>query len=161
MAELRFIQDFPAKGVKFIDISPKLTDKEDFKAIIDEMTSKVPAGTDYIIAPESRGYIFGTAMAINLGLGFVPIRKPGKLPDDLVYTVEYEKEYGKDKLCLPRNENYEGKNFYFVDDVLATGGTLEAAKELIKTAKGNFVGAGVYINIKALNNLDVNSVENQ
>lgn len=161
MAELRFIQDFPAKGVKFIDISPKLTDKNDFKAIIDEMTSKVPEGTDYIIAPESRGYIFGTAMAINLGLGFVPIRKPGKLPDDLVLSVEYEKEYGKDTLCLPKNENYAGKNFYFVDDVLATGGTLNAAKELIKKANGNFVGAGVYINIKALNNLDVNSVENQ
>ena len=103
MAELRFIQDFPAKGVRFIDISPKLTDKDDFKAIIDEMTSKVPASVDYIIAPESRGYIFGTAMAVALGLGFVPIRKPGKLPDDLVLTVEYEKEYGKDKLCLPKN----------------------------------------------------------
>lgn len=161
MAELRFIQDFPVKGVKFIDISPKLTDKNDFKQIIDEMISKVPANTDYIIAPESRGYIFGTAMANNLGLGFVPIRKPGKLPEDLVYTAEYEKEYGKDTLCLPKNENYEGKNFYFVDDVLATGGTLKAAEDLIKKAKGNFVGAGVYINIKALNNLDVNSVENQ
>lgn len=161
MAELRFIQDFPAKGVKFIDISPKLTDKNDFEAIINEMTSKVPKGTDYIIAPESRGYIFGTAMAINLGLGFVPIRKPGKLPDDLVLSVEYEKEYGKDTLCLPKNDNYEGKNFYFVDDVLATGGTLEAAKQLIEKAHGNFIGAGVYINIKALNNLDVNAVEIQ
>lgn len=160
MAELRFIQDFPAKGVRFIDISPKLTDKDDFKAIIDEMTSKVPASVDYIIAPESRGYIFGTAMAVALGLGFVPIRKPGKLPDDLVLTVEYEKEYGKDKLCLPKNENYEGKNFYFVDDVLATGGTLNAAKKLVKKAGGNFVGAGVYINIKALNNLKINTVEN-
>ena len=160
MAELRFIQDFPAKGVKFIDISPKLTDKDDFKAIIDEMTSKVPANTDYIIAPESRGYIFGTAMAINLGLGFVPIRKPGKLPDDLVHTIEYQKEYGKDKLCLPKNENYEGKNIYFVDEVLPTGRTLKAAEKLIAECKGNFVGAGVYINIKALNNLDVNSVEN-
>ena len=160
MAELRFIQDFPVKGVKFIDISPKLTDKDDFKSIINEMTSKVPANTDFIIAPESRGYIFGTTMAINLGLGFVPIRKPGKLPDDLVYTVEYQKEYGKDSLCLPKNENYEGKNFYFVDDVLATGGTLEAAKQLISKCNGNFVGAGVYINIKALNNLDVNAIEN-
>ena len=160
MAELRFIQDFPAKGVKFIDISPKLSDKDDFKAIIDEMTSKVPDNTDYIIAPESRGYIFGTAMAINLGVGFVPIRKPGKLPEDLVFTVEYEKEYGKDMLCLPTNENYKGKNFYFVDDVLATGGTLNAAKELVENAGGNFVGAGVYINIKALNNMEINSVEN-
>lgn len=160
MAELRFIQDFPAKGVKFIDISPKLSDKDDFKAIINEMTSKVPANTDYIIAPESRGYIFGTAMAIALDVGFVPIRKPGKLPDDLVLTAEYEKEYGKDTLCLPTNDNYKGKNFYFVDDVLATGGTLNAAKELVEKAGGNFVGAGVYINIQALNNLEVNSVEN-
>lgn len=160
MANLRFIQDFPAKGVKFIDISPKLTDKDDFKAIISDMTSKVPSNADYIIAPESRGYIFGTAMAINLSLGFVPIRKPGKLPDDLVLTVEYEKEYGKDKLCLPKNENYQGKNFYFVDDVLATGGTLNAAKQLVEKAGGNFVGAGVYINIKALNNLQINAVEN-
>ena len=64
-------------------------------------------------------------------------------------------------LCLPKNDNYEGKNFYFVDDVLATGGTLKAAEELVKKAGGNFVGAGVYINIKALNNLDVNAVENQ
>ena len=145
MAELRFIQDFPTKGVKFIDISPKLTDKNDFKKIIDEMTAKVPENTDYIIAPESRGYIFGTSMAINLGVGFVPIRKPGKLPDDLVYTVEYEKEYGKDSLCLPKNENYVGKNFYFVDDVLATGGTLDAAKKLVEQANGNFVGAGVIL----------------
>lgn len=160
MAELRFIQDFPAKGVKFIDISPKLSDKDDFKAIINEMTSKVPANTDYIIAPESRGYIFGTAMAIALDVGFVPIRKPGKLPDNLVITAEYEKEYGKDMLCLPTNDNYEGKNFYFVDDVLATGGTLNAAKELVEKVGGNFVGAGVYINIKALNNLEINAVEN-
>ena len=160
MAELRFIQDFPTKGVKFIDISPKLTDKDDFKSIINEMTTKVPDNTDYIIAPESRGYIFGTAMAINLGIGFVPIRKPGKLPEDLVYTVEYEKEYGKDRLCLPKNTNYSGKNFYFVDDVLATGGTLNAAKKLVENANGNFVGAGVYINIKELNNMEINSVEN-
>lgn len=159
MADLRFIQDFPVKGVKFIDISPKLTDKNDFKNIISAMTSKVPENADYIIAPESRGYIFGTAMAVDLGLGFVPIRKPDKLPKDLVLTVEYQKEYGTDMLCLPKNENYVGKNFYFVDDVLATGGTLNAAKELISKAGGNFVGAGVYINIKDLNNVTVNSVE--
>lgn len=160
MANLRFIQDFPAKGVKFIDISPKLTDKDDLNFIVSKMTASVPKDTDYIIAPESRGYIFGTVIASNLGIGFVPIRKPGKLPEDLVFTVEYEKEYGKDKLCLPKNDSYKDKNFYFVDDVLATGGTLNAAKELIKNAGGNFVGAGVYINIKNLNNIDINSVEN-
>lgn len=159
MAELRFIEDFPVKGVKFIDISPKLADQNDFSNIINEMSSKVPAGTDYIIAPESRGYIFGTAVANKLNIGFVPIRKPGKLPDDLVLSVDYYKEYGKDSLCLPKNSNYTGKNFYFIDDVLATGGTLEASKELINKCGGNFVGAGVYINIKALNNTNTNYVE--
>lgn len=159
MAELRFIEDFPVKGVRFIDISPKLADQKDFSNIINEMSSKVPANTDYIIAPESRGYIFGTAVANKLNIGFVPIRKPGKLPDDLVLSVDYYKEYGKDSLCLPKNSNYTGKNFYFIDDVLATGGTLEASKELINKCGGNFVGAGVYINIKALNNTNTNYVE--
>lgn len=159
MAELRFIEDFPVKGVKFIDISPKLADKEDFSNIINKMCSTVPEGTDYIIAPESRGYIFGTAVANKLDIGFVPIRKPGKLPDDLVLSVDYYKEYGKDSLCLPKNDNYENKKFYFIDDVLATGGTLDASKELIEKCGGTFVGAGVYINIKALNNLDINYVE--
>ena len=159
MAELRFIEDFPVKGVRFIDISPKLADKDDFSKIIDEMSSKVPANTDYIIAPESRGYIFGTAVANKLHIGFVPIRKPGKLPDNLVLSVDYYKEYGKDSLCLPTNTAYKNKNFYFIDDVLATGGTLEASKQLIAKCEGNFVGAGVYINIKALNNLNVNYVE--
>lgn len=159
MAELRFIEDFPVKGVRFIDISPKLADKDDFSKIIDEMSSKVPTNADYIIAPESRGYIFGTAVANKLNLGFVPIRKPGKLPDNLVLSVDYYKEYGKDSLCLPTNSNYENKNFYFIDDVLATGGTLEASKQLIQKCGGKFVGAGVYINIKALNNLDINYVE--
>lgn len=159
MAELRFIDDFPVKGVKFIDISPKLADKDDFSNIIEEMSSKVPENTDYIIAPESRGYIFGTAVADKLHKGFVPIRKPGKLPEELVLSVDYYKEYGKDSLCLPKNNNYQNKNFYFIDDVLATGGTLEASKQLIEKCGGNFVGAGVYINIKSLNNLDTNYVE--
>ncbi len=78
MAELRFINDFPVKGVRFIDISPKLADQKDFSNIINEMAAKVPANTDYIIAPESRGYIFGTAVANKLNVGFVPIRKPRK-----------------------------------------------------------------------------------
>lgn len=160
MANLRFIDDFPVKGVKFIDISPKLADRNDFSKIIKEMSSKVPKKADYIIAPESRGYIFGTAVANLLDIGFVPIRKSGKLPDDLVLSVDYYKEYGKDSLCLPKNSNYKGKNFYFIDDILATGGTLNASKELIQNCGGNFVGAGVYINISSLNNLDIDYIEN-
>ena len=119
-----------------------------------------------------RGYLF--TVIVTFGLKNLVLLALSHLPNTfnkikaVKYCYEclkkhewYIKEYGKDILCLPKNENYEGKNFYFVDDVLATGGTLKAAEDLIKKAKGNFVGAGVYINIKALNNLDVNSVENQ
>ena len=161
MSDLRYIKDFPVKGVNFIDISPKLTDPNDFNNIIDEMCKYIPEDVDYIIAPESRGYIFGAAIASRLHKGLVPIRKPGKLPEDLVITVDYEKEYGKDRLCLPKNSDYTGKKFYFVDDVLATGGTLHGAQELIKMVNGNYAGGVVYINIAFLNNDTINCVEKE
>jgi len=151
MTEPRYIPDFPAKGVTFIDISPVLADKVTFNNIITEMCNKIPENVDYIIAPESRGYIFGPTIASMLGKGFVPIRKPGKLPDNLVISVEYQKEYGPDILCLPKNNNYANKNFYFVDDIMATGGTLNASKQLIEKCGGNYIGGLVYINISFLN----------
>ena len=140
MIEPRYIKDFPIEGVNFIDISPVLTDGPTFSSIVEEMCNRIPENVDYIISPESRGYLFGSAIANRLGKGLVPVRKPGKLPDDLVFSVEYEKEYGKDTLCLPKNDNYENKNFYFVDDVLATAGTLKASKHLIKKCGGNYAG---------------------
>ena len=159
MAELRIIENFPKEGVTFVDISPKLADKNDFNEIIEKMCEMVPKNTDYIVGPESRGYIFAAPVAIKLGIGFIPVRKKGKLPDNLVYSAEYEKEYGVDVICLPKNNNYEGKNFYVIDDVLATGGTLKACKELISKCNGNYVGAGFYINITSLNDENVDYVE--
>ena len=109
MAELRIIENFPKEGVTFVDISPKLADKDDFSEIINKMCSFIPEGTDYIVGPESRGYIFAAPVAIKLGLGFVPIRKKGKLPEEIVYSANYEKEYGLDTICLPKNENSKGR----------------------------------------------------
>jgi len=159
MIEPRYIPNFPVEGVNFIDISPVLADKTTFNSILDEMCKRIPHNVDYIIAPESRGYIFGPTIASRLKKGFVPIRKPGKLPDDLVITVEYQKEYGLDKLCLPKNNNYTNKNFYFVDDILATGGTLNASKKLIEKCGGNYVGGIVYINISFLNNENIEYIK--
>ena len=155
MVEPRYIKDFPIEGVNFIDISPVLADGSTFNSLIEEMCTKIPKDVDYIISPESRGYIFGCAVATRLGKGFVPIRKPGKLPNNLVFSAEYEKEYGKDTLCLPKNDNYANKKFYFVDDVLATAGTLKASKELIQKCNGIYEGGIVYINISFLNTEEI------
>lgn len=158
MAELRYIPNFPKEGITFIDITPKLYDNTDFNEIVDKMCKKVPENIDFIIAPEARGYLFGAPMALKLGVGFIPIRKRGKLPDELVYMAEYEKEYGPDVLCLPKNDGYKGKNFYVVDDLFATGGTLNACKDLIKQCDGNYIGAGMYVKIKGLSNEPVDYI---
>ena len=161
MIEPRYIPNFPVEGVNFIDISPVLADANSFETIIKEMCNKVPKDVDYIISPESRGYLFGPSIATRLGKGFVPIRKPDKLPNDLVISMDYEKEYGLDTLCLPKNDNYTGKKFYFVDDILATGGTFKASKKLIEKCGGNYVGALVYINISFLNNEDIEFIREE
>ena len=161
MIEPRYIPNFPVEGVNFIDISPVLADGNTFNNIIAEMCNKVPKNIDYIISPESRGYIFGATIANRLGKGFVPIRKPGKLPDDLVICVEYQKEYGTDTLCLPKNDNYINKKFYFIDDILATAGTLKATKKLIEECGGTYAGGLVYVNIAFLNNEEIEYIRKE
>ena len=109
---------------------------------------------DYIVAPEARGFLFGVAIAEQLGIGCIPVRKKGKLPPTAVEVVfDYEKEYGKDKLELPKlvNTTYENKNFYIIDDIYATGNTIKAICNAIENLDGNIVGKGVVMNIKELN----------
>ena len=161
MTEPRYIPNFPVEGVNFIDISPVLADGDTFNNIIEEMCNKIPKDVDYIISPESRGYIFGSIIASKLGKGFIPIRKPGKLPNDLVISTEYQKEYGSDTLCLPKNNKYINKNFYFVDDILATAGTFKASKELIGKCGGTYMGGLVYINISFLNNEKIDYIKEE
>ena len=153
---IRTEMDFPVKGIEFIDINPLIMQKETLKEIIDIFTEELKdKKIDYIVAPEARGFIFGTPVAYNLGCGCIPVRKKGKLPPTTVEaTFEYEKEYGKDFLELPKlvHSRYKGKNFYIIDDIYATGNTMKAIKKAIEDKGGNVIGEGVLINIEELNN---------
>lgn len=153
---IRTEMDYPVKGVEFIDITPLILQKQVLNEItekfVDELKNK---NIDYIVAPEARGFLFGTAVANELNVGCVPVRKKGKLPPTTVEAqFEYEKEYGKDVLELPKlvNESYEGKNFYIIDDIYATGNTMNAIKNAIESLGGKVIGEGVVMNIAELNN---------
>lgn len=153
---IRTEKDFPQKGIEFIDIMPLIIQKETFNEIIEKFVTEIKEKKlDYIVGPEARGLILGAAIAKELNIGFIPIRKAGKLPPTTVEKqFEYEKEYGKDKLELPKlvNEEYQGKKIYIVDDIYATGNTMKAIKETIEELGGIVAGEGVIMNIVELNN---------
>lgn len=153
---IRTQKNFPKEGIEFIDIMPLIIQKETFKEIIDKFVEEIrDKNVDYIIGPEARGLIIGSAIASKLEIGFIPVRKAGKLPPITVEEqFEYEKEYGKDKLELPKlvNEEYKNKSFYIVDDIYATGNTLSAIEKAVKKLGGIVKGKGVIMNIKELNN---------
>jgi len=153
---IRTEKNFPKEGIEFIDIMPLIIQKETFNEIIEKFTQEIQSkNVDYIVGPEARGLIIGAAIANRLNIGFIPVRKVGKLPPTTVETkFEYEKEYGKDELELPKlvNEEYTGKSFYIVDDIYATGNTMKAIKQAIENAGGIIKGQGVIMNIKELNN---------
>ena len=153
---IRTEKNFPKEGIEFIDIMPLIIQKETFGEIIQKFTQEIQSKkVDYIVGPEARGLIIGAAVANKLEIGFIPVRKAGKLPPSTVETkFEYEKEYGKDILELPKlvNEEYREKSFYIVDDIYATGNTMKAIKQAIEDAGGIIKGQGVIMNIKELNN---------
>lgn len=160
---IRTEKDFPIKGIEFIDINPLIMDKTTFKEITNLFAKEIQdKKVDYIISPEARGFLFGCPVAQQLNVGFIPVRKKGKLAPTTVETqFEYEKEYGKDVLELPKlinDEGYKNKNFYIIDDIYATGNTARAIKEAVERLGGNILGTGVIINIKELNNDDIYSV---
>ena len=153
---IRTEKDFPQKGIEFIYIMTLIIQKEKFNEIIEKFVTEIKEKKlDYIVGPEARGLILGAAIAKELNIGFIPIRKAGKLPPTTVEKqFEYEKEYGKDKLELPKliNEEYQGKKIYIVDDIYATGNTMKAIKETIEELGGIVAGEGVIMNIVELNN---------
>ena len=153
---IRTEKDFPQKGIEFIDIMPLIIQKETFNEIIEKFVTEIKEKkVDYIVGPEARGLILGAAIAKDLNIGFRPIRKAGKLPPTTVARkFEYEKEYGKDQLELPKlvNEEYQEKRIYIVDDIYATGNTIKAIKETVEELGGIVAGEGVIMNIVELNN---------
>ena len=149
--------NYPKKGIEFIDITPLILQKNTLKEItdlfLDELKDKK---IDYIVAPEARGFLFGSIIASKLNIGLVPVRKKDKLPPStVVKRITYEKEYGKDILELPQlvNNSYKEKNFYIIDDIYATGNTIRAIANALSSLGGKVIGCGVIMNIKELNNI--------
>lgn len=147
---IRDIPDFPKEGIVFKDITTVLKDSEGLKRTIDFLTETYKdQKIDYVAGIESRGFIFGTPLAYNLGAGFIVIRKPGKLPAD-VESITYDLEYGTDTLEIHKDAIESGKRVLIVDDLLATGGTAAAACDLIKSSGGEVAGIAFVIELDAL-----------
>lgn len=153
---IRTQKNFPINGIEFIDITPLIIQKDVLSEIIKKFEEELQdKNIDYIVAPEARGFLFGVAIAEKLKIGCIPVRKKGKLPPTTVeIEFDYEKEYGKDQLELPRliDSTYRNKNFYIIDDIYATGNTMNAINDAIKELDGNIIGKGVVMNIIGLNN---------
>jgi len=160
---IRTQMNFPIEGIEFIDINPLMMNNKTYNEITDKFVEKIQnKNIDYIISPEARGFLFGCPVANKLNIGLIPVRKKGKMPPTTVeMSFEYEKEYGKDILELPKlinNESYKNKNFYIIDDIYATGNTARAIKQTVESLGGKILGTGVVINIKELNNDEVFSL---
>ncbi len=128
---IRDVPDFPKPGIVFKDITPLLANGEAFSAVVSELACHVGSDVDAIVGIESRGFIFGAALAQQLGLGLITVRKPGKLPAN-VHSIEYELEYGMDRLEIHRDALSAGHKVVVVDDLLATGGTAAATVQLVR-----------------------------
>lgn len=147
---IRDIPDFPKPGIMFRDITTLLQNPQGLSYTIDSLAEKCCAmSPDYIVGMESRGFIFGTPLAYKMGVGFVPVRKPGKLPG-AVYFAEYELEYGVDRLEMHQDAIAPGSRVLIVDDLIATGGTAAATVKLLDQAGCELVGFAFVIELLAL-----------
>ena len=149
-ARIRDIPDFPKPGILFKDITTLLKDGESFRAAIDGLLARIgKRDIDVVVGMESRGFIFGAPIAYKLGVGFVPVRKLGKLPADVV-SVEYDLEYGSATLEMHKDALVPGAKVLIVDDLLATGGTVAGTIDLVKQLRGDIVALAFLIELTAL-----------
>jgi adenine phosphoribosyltransferase len=148
---IRDVPDFPKKGILFKDITTLLNDKQAFRNAVDALSSLLGSTpVDYIVAAESRGFIFGGALAYTLGCGFVPVRKPGKLPAK-THRYTYTLEYGEDFLEIHCDAFAPGSKVLVLDDLLATGGTAQAMVKLVEKLKGEVTAIAFLIELTDLN----------
>ena len=150
-ALIREVPDFPKPGILFYDITTLLKHPAAIRSLSDQLTARdQDRGIRKVVGIESRGFIFGGILAARLGAGFVPARKPGKLPADC-YEVKYNLEYGNSSLAVHRDAIELGEHVLIVDDLLATGGTAEATVNLVRQLGGTIVGLDFLIELKSLN----------
>lgn len=149
---IRDIPDFPKPGIMFRDITTVLRDPAGMRYMTDCLAEKLDTAgldADYIVGMESRGFIIGAPLAYKLGLGFIPVRKPGKLPS-LVHSVEYELEYGMDRLEVHQDALQPGSRVVIIDDLIATGGTAAATAKLVQQIGCELLGFGFIIELRDL-----------
>jgi adenine phosphoribosyltransferase len=149
--KIRVIENFPKEGISFKDITTVIGDGDALRYSIDKFVEYLKdKNIDLIVGPEARGFIYGVPVAYAMGVGFVPVRKPGKLPGETV-SVTYDLEYGSDTLEIHKDAIKKGQRVAIVDDLLATGGTIEAVAKLVELAGGEVVSLEFAIELTGLN----------
>ena len=146
------IENFPEEGIVFRDITPLLQDGAAFQYTVTrfvDWTNSLDVNVDLVVGPESRGFIFGCPVAYEIGAGFVPVRKPGKLPRATI-AYKYDLEYGSNEVHMHDDAIKPGQNVVIIDDLLATGGTIEATIKLVESLGGNVAGIAFVIELEAL-----------
>ena len=147
---IALVEDYPKKGIKFRDITPLLANGEAFKQATDAIVKYAKErDVDLIVGPEARGFIFGCPVSYALEVGFAPVRKPGKLPRETI-EYKYDLEYGSNTLCMHKDAIKPGQRVLIVDDLLATGGTVEATVKIIEELGGVVAGMAFLIELDGL-----------
>ena len=141
------IPDFPKEGILFRDVTSIIQDGEAFRETINQLVAFAKSvNADFIVGPEARGFIFGAPVAVEMGIGFAPVRKPGKLPREAI-SCKYDLEYGSNEVCLHKDAIQPGARVVVIDDLLATGGTAEASCKMIEQLGGPVAGCAFVIEL--------------